>query len=477
MEANMFTRMTFGWLALLVLLGQPNPTWADSPPRWNVLLISVDDLNMHVGCYGNAEVKTPNIDRLAERSIRFDRAYCQYPLCNPSRCSFLSGRYPEAAQVLDNQSWIRHALPDAVTMPEHFRANGYLTARAGKIFHPGKDDPKSWDEGGEPYRRSEPRTAEQIAKREKQYERWLAVEGDGPDQPDYLVASRAVELLEKYKDKPFFLAVGFGKPHAPFVAPRRYFDQYDPAKVRLPADFAAEPRLASGVPAEALRANFDVFIRRKATEAEAREMTVAYHAATSFMDAQVGRVLGQLGRLKLADRTVVVFFSDHGYHLGEKGMWSKLTLFETSARVPCLVAAPTLRGAGKSCPRTVELVDLYPTLAELCGLKTPEGLAGLSLVPLLHDPAANRDKAAYTVLRRGDWNAAKPDDIMGRSIRTERYRYTEWDEGRKGTELYDHDQDPHETRNLATNPKHAAASAELKRLLRQRVKSTGPEKR
>jgi uncharacterized sulfatase len=210
------------------------------------------------------------------------------------------------------------------------------------------------------------------------------------------------------------------------------------------------------VPAPALRPNFDLFIRREATEAQAREATAAYYAAISFMDAQVGRVLDALDRLKLRDNTIVVFFGDHGFHLGEKGMWSKMSLYEVSTRVPMVIAAPGA-ATGKVSPRTVELLDLYPTLVELCGVPAPQGLQGKSLAPLLKDPAAAWEKPAMTVLKRGE--------VLGKSVRTERYRYTEWDAGRQGAELYDHSADPHEQRNLARDPKHAKTVAEMQRLL------------
>ncbi len=436
---------------------------ADEPPKkkFNVLFVAVDDLNTHLGCYGNPIVRSPNIDKLAKSGVRFDRAYCQYPLCNPSRSSLLTGRYPTTTRVMDNLVWFREAMPEVVTLPQHFRANGYVTARTGKIYHGGLDDDKGWVEGGEPRVVRKPRTPEENAARIKQSDRWEAVEGKGENLNDAKTATRAIELLEKHKDKPFFLAVGFAKPHSPLVAPKKYFELYDPAKIPLPADFAAKPTVATGVPETALTRNGDLFINREATKEQAREMTAAYYACISFIDAELGRVLESLDRLKLRDNTVIVFFGDHGYHLGEKGKWSKHgSLYEPVARVPLIVAAPSAAGNGKTSVRTVELVDLYPTLVELCGLPAVKGLEGQSLAPLLKDPQASWDNPAFSVSQRGK--------ELGRSVRTDRYRYTEWDQQGKQAELYDYETDPGEQRNLATDPKHAKTIELMRKLLQER---------
>ncbi|MCS7316366.1 MAG: sulfatase [Bryobacterales bacterium] len=429
--------------------------------KFNVLLIAIDDLRPELGCYGNKLVHSPNMDRLASRGVRFERAYCQYPLCNPSRTSLLTGRYPTTVRVLDNNRYFRTEFPDLLTLPQLFRQNGYVTARAGKIYHGVIDDAPSWDEGGEPVLRRRPPSPEERARQARDSDRWEAVEGEGEDQPDYRTASRAIELLEKYKDRPFFLGVGFVKPHSPLVAPRKYFELYDAARMPLPADFAPRPTLPPKVPAAALQErNGDLFIGRDATPEAARQMIRAYYACVSFMDAQLGRVLDKLESLGLAERTVVVLFSDHGYHLGEKGKWSKHnSLYEVAVRVPLLIVAPGLARANTACPRTVELVDLYPTLAELCGLKPPAGLEGESLVPLLRDPRAAWNHPAYTVTLRGR--------IFGRSVRTERYRYTEWDPEGTQVELYDHQDDPGERRNLAGEASHAAVRRQMRELLRK----------
>ena len=418
----------------------------------NVLFFAVDDLNTRLGCYG-AEVKSPNIDALAGRGVRFDRAYCQYPLCNPTRSSLLTGRRPPTTGIMDNLRWFRKNMPDVVTLPQHFRENGYVTAQTGKIYHGGLDDDRAWVIGGTPLQDRRPRTPQEQKDRQRQADRWVAVEGEGEGQPDYRNATRAIELIEQLKGKPFFLAVGFARPHVPFVAPKKYFDLYDPARIPLPPDFAPMPTGSS----EAYRANFDLFIKREATPELARQAIAAYYASISFMDAQLGRVLAALDRLGLRENTVISLFGDHGWHLGEKGMWSKMSLFEPVARAPMMVSAPWLKTAGKASPRTVEFLDLYPTLVELCGLAAPKGLEGQSLVPLLKDPSARWDKPAFTFIRRGK--------VLGATVRTERYRYTEWDQGRRLTELYDYQTDPREDRNLAADTKHAATVARMKALL------------
>jgi len=426
------------------------PLMAQGRKPMNVLFLAVDDLNTHVGCYG-APVKTPHIDALAAKGVRFDRAYCQYPLCNPSRSSLLTGRRPPLTGITTNNVWFRRRMPDVVTLPQYFRQHGYWTAQSGKIYHGGLDDDKAWVEGGTQLRENPP--AKSLAERKPLADRWLALEGEGQDQADFRNADRAIQMLERRpKDKPFFLAAGFAKPHVPFLAPKKYFDLYDPAKIQLSRDFASMP---SGKP-PAYRDNFDLFIQREATPQLAREAIVGYYAATSFMDAELGKVLAALDRLGLRENTVISFFGDHGFHLGEKGMWSKQTLFEPGTQVPVIVSAPGMT-AGKGCGRTVELIDLYPTLADLCGLPAPKGVQGKSLKPLLQNPAAAWDKPAYTYQQRGN--------VSGASVRTERYRYTEWDGGKAGAELYDYTTDPLEAKSLATETKMAGVVTNMKKLL------------
>lgn len=437
-------------------------------PKYNVLFIASDDLRPELGCYGNPLIRTPNLDKLAARGLRFDRAYAQYPLCNPSRTSLLTGRYPTQTGVLDNETWFRAAHPDFVSLPQHFKAQGYAALRTGKIFHGGIDDTEAWTEGGEARGfTSARRPPNNAPNRAAQSDRIIVLEGEGETHGDYRTATRAIQYLEQYKDKPFFLAVGFAKPHSPPTAPKKFFDLYDPAKLRLPADFAPRPAAPPGFPEISIqRRNADLFIGRDATPDEARAMLRAYYASVSFMDAQVGRVLDALDRLKLRDKTIVVFWGDHGYHLGEKGKWSKAnSLYEVGTRVPLIIALPQAKA--QLSARTVELLDLYPTLIELCGLPRPPGLEGHSLVPLLRNPRAKWNHPAFSVtLFQGK---------LGKSVRTERWHYVEWDEGRAGAMLFDHTRDPLELKNLADDANFALTVRELKRLLKQLPAASGQE--
>jgi iduronate 2-sulfatase len=459
--------------------------------RLNVLFLIADDLRPELGAYGHPFVKSPNIDRLAARGTRFDRAYAQYPLCNPSRTSLLTGRYPTETGVMDNNKYFRAEHPDWVTLPQYFKNNGYSTLRTGKIFHGGIDDQVSWTEGGEPVdpaivnrgmNNARPAPAPQRPRVERDpdeaegdppvqaanegerrrmaSDRIVVLEGDGESHGDYKTATRAIDYMQRYKDKPFFLAVGFVKPHSPPTAPRKLFDLYDVSRVPLPVDFAPRPAPPPGFPELSVpRRNADLFIGRDATPEQAREMTRAYWASTSFMDAQVGRVLDALERLGLSDNTVVVFWGDHGYHLGEKGKWSKAySLFEVGTRVPLVVAVPG--GRAQATARHVELLDLYPTLADLCGLpRPPADIRGRSLAPLLKNPRARWDDTAHTVTLF--------QNKLGRAVRTARFRYAEWDEGRAGRMLFDETKDPHELKNLAEDPAYAKTVREMKGLLKQ----------
>ena len=428
--------------------------------KLNVLFLAVDDLRPELGCYGNKHVKTPNIDGLAAAGIRFERAYCQFPLCNPSRTSLLTGRHPNTTGVFDNSTFFRTAHPDWVSLPQFFKDNGYVAARVGKIFHGGIDDTDAWTSGGEARVDQKTRKKQNAANSD----RIVKLDGDGESHGDYRTATRAVELLETYAREgeapaePFFLAVGFTKPHSPPTAPAKLFDLYDPAKIPLPPDFAAVPTVPPGFPeASVPKRSGDLFIGREASPEEAREVIRAYHASLTFTDTQIGRVLTALDSLKLRDKTVIVFFGDHGYHLGEKGKWSKHnSVFEVAARVPMIVCAPD-GTIGKSSPRTVQLLDIYPTLAELCGLKPPEGLEGHSLVSLLKNPRADWTHPAYTVCI----NAG----ARGQSVRTERWRYSEWNGGAAGAVLFDEEADPHEMTNLVNDPNYKARVAEMKGLL------------
>ena len=442
-----------GCIALVILLcGLPSAGGAE-PEKPNVLFIAVDDLRPALGCYGNTIVRTPNIDSLAAAGVRFERAYCQLPLCNPSRTSLLTGRHPNTTGVYDNSVYFREAHPDFASLPQHFQRGGYMAARTGKIFHGGIDDTDSWHIGGE-LRRDRTNRPRQNP---QQSDRIVVLEGEGESHADYKTATRAVELLAELKDKPFFLAVGFTKPHSPPTAPQKHFDLYEAPRIPLPPDFAAVPTVPPGFPEASVPKSNDLFISREASPEEARQMIEAYYASLTFADEQIGRVLAALDKHKLRERTVIVFFGDHGYHLGEKGKWSKHnSVFEVAARVPMIVCAPG-GSAGKPSPRTVQLLDIYPTLCQLCGLAEPPGLEGHSLAPLIKNPQAPWEHPAYTVARNGD--------AFGQSVRTERWRYSEWNGGAAGAVLFDHDSDPHEMKNLASDPDHADVVKQMKSLL------------
>ncbi len=474
------------FLAPPTVRGEPNPG-----RKLNVLFIAVDDLRPELGCYGRTYVKSPNIDRLAERGTVFLRAYCQQAICGPTRASLLSGLRPDTTRVWGNRESFRKAVPDAVTLPQHFKNHGYHTQGMGKIFHgsfpegAGKyyykgarrrtHDPQSWSVpmwlGGPRYYY----TPEGIAAARKDFQRisgkssaaldeWVdyfcrGPASEAPEVPDNVpydgqVADRAIETLGQIKDRPFFLAVGFIKPHLPFVAPKKYWDLYDPDEI----DPADNPFAPKDVPSLAmhnfgeLRYYSDIPGKGPINDQMARRLVHGYRACVSYVDAQIGRVLAELDRLKLRDRTIVVLWGDHGWHLGDHGLWCKHSNFENATRVPLIVSAPDAKAPGRKTERLVELVDIYPTLSELAGLPRQKRLEGTSFAPLLDDPQEPWKPAAFSQYPRGQ--------AMGYSMRTDRYRFTLWQDRRNakrilGIELYDHVEDPDENVNLAKRPENA----------------------
>ena len=447
-------------------LAETGPSPSAQARRPNVLLIMADDLNNDLGAYGHPLVKTPNLDRLAARGVRFDRAYNQFPLCSPSRVSLLTGLRPDTTRIYELQTDFRTVLPDVVTLPQMFRRNGYLAARVGKIYHygvPGQigtsglDDPASWEvfvnprgiDKDEESQLTNLTPSRQLGSALAYYASPAADE----EHTDGKVATETIALLEKNKDRPFFIGAGFYRPHCPFIAPRKYFDLYPLDRIPAPA-----PLHDSGAPPAAW---FTTPPHWGLSEEAQRESIRAYYASISFLDANVGRLLDTLDRLGLTDNTIVVFLSDHGYQLGEHGQWMKQALFERSARAPMIIAGPGVPSKGRSTSRVVEFLDLYPTLAALAGTRAPDGLHGRSLAPLLKDPNAKWDHPAITQVRRGPPAA----QYMGYSIRTEKWRYTEWDKGTRGAELYDEAADPREDRNLAADPKYRKVVADMRHLL------------
>ncbi|MBN9119219.1 MAG: sulfatase [Planctomycetes bacterium] len=449
---------------------------ARAAEKTNVLFIVSDDLRAELGCYGSV-AKTPNIDALAARGRRFDNAFCQQAVCNPSRSSFLTGRRPDALHLWSNGLHFREKNPDVKTLPQWFKEHGYETRGVGKIFHnwhtKERGDRRSWsadeflhyanhgDDVPEVKGALPPNLALDIG---RAYGKVPTCERrDVPDEAYYdgRVAAEAVKVLGEVKDRPFFLAVGFWKPHAPFNAPKKYWDLYDPKAV--PKLDAPRP---TGAPAVAFHDSREILgappKNVTPNAAQIAEMRHGYFANISFMDAQVGKVLKALDAHKLTDRTVVVFVSDHGYHIGEFDLWGKTSCFELDARVPLIISTPGAKAAGKGTAAFAELVDLFPTLTELCGLKNPPGLEGTSLVPVLADPARPGKGTAFTQHPRPayfDRTEKAVPDAMGYSVRTPAGRYTEWRDWSSGkllaAEYYDPRLGLKDVRNLIGDERYA----------------------
>ena len=478
----------------------------------NVLFLAVDDLRPELGCYGRKQILSPNIDKLAADGLLFERAYCQLAVCAPSRTSLLTGLRPDSCKVWTIGPHFRKFVPDVVTLPQHFKRHGYHTQALGKIYHGAfataymggrLDDPPSWSvptwRGGPqyyftpkgmkvarkvfqakgPHRRGAGRKGPADPDDwTKYFVRGLATEA--PDIPDNVpydgqLAERAVQALRRIKDRPFFLAVGFLKPHLPFVAPRKYWDLYDRRKI-TPADNPFAPK---GAPKLALtnwgelRYYHGLPKTGPVSEAQARELVHGYYACVSYVDALIGRLLAELGRLRLRDNTVIVLWGDHGWKLGEHGMWCKHTNFELDTRVPMIVSAPGFRGDLRT-RALCEFVDIYPSLAELCGLPLPDHLEGTSFVALMKDPKRPWKTAAFSQYPRRQGKTA----IMGYSMRTDRYRLTLWQKRKGGqgvaTELYDHRQDPGENVNVAAAPENVQLVKKLTAQLQAGWKAARP---
>lgn len=456
--------MAAGGLVAACARAEPPQRAAPATPvaqkRMNVLLIIADDMNTQLGAYG-APVKTPNIDRLAGQGVRFDQAYVQYPVCGASRASFLTGLRPDTVGREVIYEVFRCSLPDTVTLPQQFMQNGYFAGRVGKAYHQGvpsdigtagPDDAASWTAV------VNPRGLDKDIERDVinmtpglglgRANAYLAV--DAPDEAltDGKVANEAIAMIKAQKGKPFFITAGFYRPHVPEIAPKRYFDLYDPAKIQLARETAATLAAVPAIAKNSDTPNLGM------TEAQQRAMIHAYYASTSFMDAQVGRLLKALKDEGLEDDTIVVFIGDHGFMLGEHGQWQKSMLFEGSVRAPMIIRAPGM--AQGVVRKPVEFLDLYPTLTELAGVPHNPTNQGKSLSLLLRNPAApGWTKPAFSQI------------YGGRSVRTDRYRYTEWEGGKSGRELYDYRSDPLEHRNLADDPRHAGLVKRLAALLPQ----------
>jgi uncharacterized sulfatase len=437
---------------------------AQDAEKTNVIMVVIDDLRTELGCYGVDAMHSPSIDRFAQKGMLFNHAYAQYPVCNPSRSSFLSGLRPDEVGIISNTVPLRRVQPNLVTLPQLFRENGYFTAGIGKIFHLSVDhaderalfvDPLSWDYFFDALDGTT-KTGRQGAGRNLTngkipWATWKAAAGDDADQPDGINNLEVLKVLEDNHERPFFIGYGIHKPHDPFIAPKKYFEFYPEGRTQL----AEEPegrskRIKMAIPNDRIFAEF--------TDQERREFKRAYQAGVSFADAQVGKLMDRLDQLELWDSTIVIIMGDHGYHLGEHDWWNKVTVFEDGARAPMLIWVPDALGMGKPTDSLMEFIDLYPTLVDYAGLAPPHKLSGASLRPVLEDPNVSVKEAAYTQVTRGP-------KVMGRSVRTRRWRYTEWGEGKHGVELYDHSKDSGEYYNLSANPEYAHVVSQMKQLL------------
>lgn len=467
----------------------PATASAASAQRPNVLFIAVDDLRVNLGCYGDAQAITPNIDALADAGTLFDRAYCQQAICSPSRSSLLTGQRPDTIQVYDLHTHFRQAAPDTVTLPEYFKQNGYRTQGIGKIYHWGLDDPQSWTVPinlvGDRVKTDRPRSGayvtphgievnEAVKAKPKTgpyagYQWGLAYESQDIADEEHgdgaltVAAVRTLGELAKNKDEPFFLAVGYLKPHLPFLAPSKYWDLYPPEDMDLSGFTDVPP----GIPGIALTKSNELrtyaeIPREGPLPLELQiNLLRGYYACTSFIDAQVGLLIDALKKNGQWDNTIVILWGDHGFHLGDKTIWGKHTNFEEAVRAPLIIRTPD-GTQGQVAEGLCEFVDVYPTLCELAGLDIPDDLAGVSLQPVMDDPDETVKPYAFSQYPRGP-------NIWGYTVRTERYRYTVWehlrDQARMGVELYDHTTDPMETVNLARDPAYAATVEELDRIL------------
>ena len=430
--------------------------------RPNVLFIATDDLRVELGCYGNQVIKSPHIDRLAQRGVVFNRAYCQQAVCNPSRASVLSGLRPDTIKIWDLYTHLREIQPDIVTLPQLFKQNGYHTQCIGKIFHNWhqpkyKGDAPSWSVPDKLHwnTHSKDTAGENAPKSHTSCPRTDCRDVADITFFDGQIAHETIKALRECQDKPFFLGVGFWKPHLPFNVPKKYWDLYSTEEIGLPVN----PNPPLDVPEIALHPSRELMrdFPDGLTEIQTLTLRHGYYAAVSYLDTQLGKVLDELDKLGLTENTIIVFWSDHGYHLGEHDLWCKTSNFELDARVPFIISAPGVqKQAGVHTDALVELLDIFPTLTDLCGLKEPHKLEGLSLRPILIDPMATVKSATFTQHPRPAYskNGALPTH-MGYSIRTKQYRYTEWRDIKSGVvtdrELYDHQNDSRETQNLANN--------------------------
>jgi len=465
-------------------------TQKNKASKMNVLFIAVDDLRPELGCYGREHIISPNIDRLAKEGLLFERTYCQQAVCAPSRISIMTGARPDTTTVYDLNTPLRKAMPDVLSLPEHFKNNGYETLSIGKIYHHPRDDAQGWTT--EPFRAGTfPKGAwrgrgylskEAIAQMEEYNKANPKMKGRGPafdaadvaDEayPDGANTIHAIKELNRLKDKPFFMAMGLYKPHLPFNAPKKYWNMYDRAKIKL-ADNPFPPKnCPSYAPTSwgELRNYYGIPKKGPCSDDLARQLIHGYYACITYIDAQIGLVLDELDRLGLRKNTAIILWGDHGWKLGEHAGWCKHTNFELDTHVPMILSLPSMQTAGRRTGALTEYVDIYPTLCEACTLPVPDHVEGLSVMPLVKDPARPWKKAAFSQYPRGK--------VMGYSMKTERFRYTEWQERRTGKilarELYDHQNDPDENTNAADEPKYKKDVTRLSKMLKAGWKAALP---
>ena len=468
----------FGCLVILALsVTGSKPSKFSS--KLNVLFIVADDLNCALGAYGDPLAITPNLDKLAKNGLVFNNAHVQYPLCGPSRVSFMTGMYPDQTKSKVLRLYVRQTIPDVVTLGQKFRMENYHSIRVGKIYHyhnprdigtAGHDDSFSWDQTVNPYGRDKVEEYK-LNKVKPNFDgatlSWLESEGTDEEQTDGIGASETIDFLDTFaKSKEnFFLAYGLYRPHVPFVAPKKYFDLYDINDFSVPETSDEYLETIPKPAAASLRSRKEQIDLHPALSATIKH---AYYATTSFMDAQIGRVLDKLKETGLDKNTIIVFTSDHGYHLGEHGHWQKQTLFQDATRVPLIFTGPSVKKTKKSIDAPVELVDLYPTLMDMVGMKTPSFVSGKSLTPLFENPETSIRSSAFTELQvnRGNVKA------QGYGIQTNRYRLNQWQfNGRTEYELYDHKNDLEELKNLADLSSYNVIKDSLSIILNQRIAS------
>ncbi|NBS19843.1 MAG: DUF4976 domain-containing protein [Flavobacteriia bacterium] len=461
---------------------------AVDPENLNVLFLMTDDLNCDLGAYGHPQVLSPNIDKLAKEGVIFDNAHVQFPLCGPSRVSLMTGMYSDQTMHTQLDVDLRQTIPDVVTLGQRYRQRGYTSVRIGKIYHygnpgtigsSGQDDISTWDYTINPYGRDKEEEYKINTLRKRQYGgtlSWLAADGKDEEQTDGIGATEAIEQLEKFSKngKKFFLAVGMYRPHTPYVAPKKYFDLYDRDQIEIPYDGSSDEYLSTLPLPAALSVRWkkdQILLNDQSNFKLAQEIKEAYYATTSFVDAQVGRILKKLKQTGLDKNTIVVFTSDHGYHLGEHGHWQKQTLFENATRVPLIFSGPGIKKGVRS-QSPVELIDIYPTLMQLTKIEAPAHVVGKSLTPIFNNPNHRVRESALTRWRasqHGNLNF-KESGIQGYSVKTNRYRLTKWGEnGEHGYELYDHKNDYKEMVNLANEPMYQSVFDSLKKHIDHRI--------